>query len=52
MNKFYVLSNRTKDPSGEVACSIRDYLIGRDKKCVIGEPAEPGAGDYRFTDPA
>ena len=52
MNKFYVLSNRMKDPSGEVARSIRDYLIGRDKKCVIGEPAEPGAGDYRFTDPA
>lgn len=52
MNKFYVITNPTKDPNGEVSRGIRDYLLERGKDCVIGAPSEPGAGDFRFTDPS
>lgn len=52
MNKFYVLANPTKDPGGEVSRGIRDYLLERKCDCVIGEPSEPGSGNFRFTDPA
>ena len=52
MKKFYVLANPTKDPKGEVSRGIRDYLLSRGAECVLGEPAEPGNGSYRFTDPA
>ena len=51
MNRFYVLANPTKDPTGEVSRGIRDYLAGRGVDCVIGETAGPGSGKFRFTDP-
>jgi len=42
MNKFYIITNHTKNESDEMAGRIRDYLENRGKTCVYPEMSESG----------
>lgn len=50
MNKFYVITNRLKDPELITTKYIRDYLEGKGKSCAIQE-CTPGhdVHNYKYT---
>ena len=56
MDKFYVITNSEKDKDLETTRRIYDYLREHGKTCTVREyqrkGAEPGTGDFRYTDEA
>lgn len=51
MERFYLITNRAKDPELQVTNQIRQYLEEHGKTCLLCENKEKGE-KYRYTDPA
>lgn len=51
MDKFYIITNKLKDPGLETTRFIRDYLQQRGKSCLIQDRSEASSlGTYKYTD--
>lgn len=51
MNKFYIITNKQKDPEFLTTKYIRDYLVSKGRECVIQEELSRLKGEtYRYTD--
>ena len=51
MERFYLITNRAKDPDLTVTDQIRQYLEERGKTCLLCDNSEKGE-KYHYTDPA
>lgn len=52
MERFYMITNSTKDPGLEITKKIRDYLELHGKSCHIQRSDRKCEGSYHYTDPA
>ena len=37
MKKFYVITNKTKDKSGEMTCRIKNYIEAHGRECILAD---------------
>ena len=48
MERFYLITNRAKDPDLTVTDQIRQYLEERGKTCLLCDNSEKGEGSVRY----
>ena len=52
MDKFYIITNRDKDPNLRFTEEIVQYLKEHGKKCQVQQAERRVEGEYHYTDPA
>ncbi len=51
MNKFYIITNSTKDQDRKLTGSIASYLRDHGRECLVQLPGEKQEGSYHYTNP-
>lgn len=51
MDKFYIITNSTKDQDRRLTDSIVAYLTGHGRECLVQQAEEKSEGPYHYTNP-